>query len=380
MPSSSIATYFSFPKAKEITYNDFSLANIIYAGIAAENGYSLRAAARIMAGAMKIPDNVLLNDDAAMYLGALTSSGRRVYDEAEIVSWDNETDSFVDVFFKGPSGADITPELCIEAWKAIIDADLVILSSGTQWSSLIPTYASRGFQEALAASKATMIMVVNRVPDRDGPGQTASELIRLLVPRYLPPGRVHAVADAAGHPSFARLESEAREKLASFTLMDLSLPDTPSNQHDPQKLANAIANVYFRDYLNGDVFVFDYDDTLCSRRRSDLQRTNRANVLGISFLNSVTNVAICTGNAIKAVDFSTDLAEQFEEDVMLRVFADSGINEYLLRLADNLTTDIGPRKPERCISPEALLPESGPYSSGGLIASLERAGIPRAMI
>lgn len=72
--SNSIEKFFSSPAASSATYEDFSLANIVYAGVAASHGFSLRVAATIMARTMDIPDNVLLNDDASLYLGAITSN------------------------------------------------------------------------------------------------------------------------------------------------------------------------------------------------------------------------------------------------------------------------------------------------------------------
>lgn len=111
------------------------------------------------------------------------------------MTWDNAHDPFVDVFFTDPLGKHATPTLCPEAWKTILEADLIILSSGTPWSSLIPTYASRGFKQAIDASAATMIMVMNRAPDRDSVGRSGSDLIGLLVPRYFAPGRLNILTD-----------------------------------------------------------------------------------------------------------------------------------------------------------------------------------------
>jgi 2-phospho-L-lactate transferase/gluconeogenesis factor (CofD/UPF0052 family) len=379
-----IEKYFSFPAAMTVQYNDFSLANIIYAGVAANNGFSLRSAARIMAATIGIPDNVLLNDDAPLYLGAITRSGERVFDEAQIVAWDKESDPFVDVFFVDPAGQESNPELCVEAWRAILDADLLILSSGTPWSSLIPTYVSAGFKEAITKSKVAVVMVMNRSPDRDSPGQSGSDFIDLMVPRYFEAGRLHVLADSSSHRNFLELSDSARANVASFTIAELSSADTPANQHDPSKLAQAIASVYFDDYMRSDLFVFDYDDTLCSRERSQLQKTNRANVAGIAHLNSLTKVAICTGNTVNAIDLRTEPAGSADEprngNASLHVFADGGVNEYFIRSDAFGLTQRVELNPEKCISPNALLERDGPYSAAAIVSALERVGIPRELI
>ena len=219
-----IEEYFKAPLANRVEYADFSLSNVIYAGLAGMHGFSLRTAATRMAGLMGIADHVLLNDDRSLFLGAVTRTGRRVADEGEIVRWDDESDPLVDVFFVDFEGRETLPDLCTEAREAITQADLIILSSGTQWSSLVPTYASTGFKEAVRASNAKVVMVMNRIPDRDSPGQTASDLIEILVPRYFDSGRLHVIADKSGHTYLRTLNASALGKVASFTRAELSTP------------------------------------------------------------------------------------------------------------------------------------------------------------
>lgn len=376
-----IEEFFSKPRASEIEYHDFSLANVIYAGLASANGNSLRAAGRIMAGAMNIPDNVLLNDDRSLYLGAITASGRRVTDEGEIVSWGNKLDPFVDIFFVDPDGADATPELCVEAWQAIVDADLIVLSSGTQWSSLIPTYASRGFTAAVRESKASIVLVVNRTPDKDCPGLTASGIVDLLVPRYFERGRLHVLADKNGHPSMQDLSHSARAKIASFTQTDLSTPADAADKHNATKLADAIGYVFFKDYIHSSMFLFDYDDTLIGRKNS-YPKSSQFNVSGLARLNSHLHVGVCTGNTIRALKLradpatSADVQETLQK--LLLVYADGGVNEY----AYDMQALAGASAPEvlRCVAPDTLLPMDGRYSASDIIDALVRAGVPASKI
>jgi 2-phospho-L-lactate transferase/gluconeogenesis factor (CofD/UPF0052 family) len=141
-----------------------------------------------MAKIMGIKDNVILNDDTSLFLGAVTRSGKQITDEGEIVCWNNPTDPIIDLTFTDAYGEQRDPRLCDEAKTAIADADVIILSSGTQWSSLIPTYASLGFRYTMANAKADIIMVMNKVPDKDAPDQSASDIINTIVPGYFPNG------------------------------------------------------------------------------------------------------------------------------------------------------------------------------------------------
>lgn len=375
----SIATFFAAPLAERTTYHDFSLANIVYAGLAAANGNSLRAAAKIMAEAMILPDNVLLNDDRSLFLGAVTRNGKRLTDEGDIVVWGREDDPIVDIFYVDADGRDARPELCFESWKAIVEADLVILSSGTQWSSLIPTYASKGFEAAVRDSGAKILLVMNRTPDHDSPGQTAADIIDALVPRFFDEGRLHVLIDANGHPRMRVMTDTARAKIASVFETDLSKPADPPHKHDPAKLVRAIGYACFQEYVDSDFFLFDYDDTLCGRG-NEYPRSSRFNVEGLTELNRLTRVGVCTGNTIKALNLRR-LADGGSESGTnahpLLIFADGGANEYAY---DTRQTNGAHPQVVQCISPHALLPESGRLSAAEIIAALRRAGIPETRI
>lgn len=350
-----IDVYFASPISTQVDYNDFSLANIIYAGFARAHGNSLRAAAKIMSQILEIPDNVIINDDRSMFLGAVSKSGQRVTDEGEIVFWGKEDDPFVDVFFTDNVGRQIKPILCEEARQAILDADLIILSSGTQWSSLIPTYASDGFYPTIAKSSAKIVMVMNKVPDKDSPGQTATDIIDAIVPRFFEKGRLHVVLDTQAAPSMRELSVAASTKVASVTIENLSTVDftkickdstnvidgiisrnsiefvspmppdsNVSSKHNPILLGATVLSTYFKEYIDFDTLVFDYDDTLVGRGNST-PKSSKFNRDAIRMLNMTRDVAICTGNSIKAIKISklTDMGNK-----PLTIYADGGANKY----------------------------------------------------
>ena len=373
-----IEEYFRSDTALQVTYSDFALANVIYAGLAKANDNSLRSAARIMAGLLGIPDNVLLNDDRSLFLGAVTSSGKRIADEGGIVCWGSETDPFVDVFFTDEEGKEDAPELCLEAWTAIIGADLIILSSGTQWSSLIPTYASRGFRCAVNQSKADVLMIMNRIPDRDSPGQSASDLIDILVPRYFDVGRLHVLADLNGHSRMQDLSPGARQKVATFTRACLSGPRDPLDKHDPQRLAEVVGKVVFREYLDSDLYLFDYDDTLVGRDKK-FPRSSEFNVESLGSLNRLTQVAICSGNTSRAIGLGAATPTKYGGVVgckPLRVFADGGINEYSYYMTTAEEHECAGTHFVRCIRDESLLCGTGIQSAQGIVNTLVRVGVP----
>lgn len=371
-----IEAYFKSPQALRIDYNDFSLANIVYAGFARANGNSLRRAASIMAKILDIPDNVIVNDDKSMFLGAVSKSGQRVTDEGDIVFWGKEDDPFVDVFFTDHNGKLCTPVLCDEAKTAIDEADLIILSSGTQWSSLIPTYASLGFKEAIENASAKIIMVMNKVPDKDCPGQTSADIIDALVPKYFPESRLHVMIDSNSDNKMQVCTDSTRSKVACWSVSDLSSsifnPDASASlpRHNPSSLATAIISNYFEEFSKFDTLVLDYDDTLVGRGNTTPKSSefNRRTIQEIK-RDRKFSVAICTGNSIKAIKIEA------HSNYPLTVYADGGINQY-----NYIGTNKNAENPEdvetysfvKCIDESNKLPRTAHI----VMSTLNENGIP----
>lgn len=389
-----IEVFFRQKMAMSIDYNDFALANIIYAGFAIANGNSLRTAAGIMAGIMGLPnDCVILNDDTSLFLGAVTKSGVELFDEGDIVKWGNLEDPIADVFFTDANGHASHPVLCREAQKAIAEADLIILSTGTQWSSLIPTYASEGFKEAIEASRADIVMLMNRQPDKDSPGQTADQIVQAIVPKYFPAKRIKLISDRNSAEIMRTIsDATAENLLKSFNVYHLSSAnDGNLTLHSPAHTVRAIMLEHFGDLLLSDVFVFDYDDTLVARGNASANDSLHA-VKGLLTLNARRDkeVHICTGNSIKAVNIldTGGVSRQFDSqtfmpsaDVPLSVFADGGVNQYEY---DPLVVPGAEQLPRhkfvQCVAPELAFPKTGDQSVNNIIARLQTAGIPRVKI
>lgn len=387
---SAIETYFAMPMATKVDYDDFSLSNIIYAGLAAQNGNSLRAAARIMAKIMGIKDNVILNDDTSLFLGAITRSGKQITDEGEIVCWNNPSDPIIDLTFTDAYGEQRDPRLCDEAKLAIANADVIILSSGTQWSSLIPTYASLGFRYAVANAKADILMVMNKIPDKDAPDQSASDIIDTIVPAYFPKGSLKVIIDKNGHAQMNNLNELAQRLVNSVHTFDMG---THPTKHDPQMLGVAVLKTIFSKYLDKAAYVFDYDDTLIGRGNSQPNASQfndaalntlvqgaqpQSNLINSQGKNA--KVAVCTGNSIRAVKLRRSMFPYFAATyAYLRVFADGGVNEYEYTYPTDADSDDEPRpvKFVKCVAPEASLSEK---ESENIISRLRSAGIAPAKI
>lgn len=382
-----VETYFNTPIASKIDYNDFSLANIVYAGFAKANGNSLRAAAKTMALLMGIKDNVILNDDTSLFLGAVTASGIRVTDEGDIVSWGDANDPFVDLFFTDAAGRNTQPVLCQEASDALLAADLIILSSGTQWSSLIPTYESVGFKQIIQHCLGKIVMVMNRQPDKDSPGQTASDIINILVPRYFSKGQLNVILDNTGHAHMATLDACATSHVASVNTFSLDNPNENAQsitKHNATKLAHAIAQTYFRGYTNSEHFMFDYDDTLVGRGNTQ-PRSSELNRQLLMLLKNTTGVSVCTGNSIKGISLRCENRSVWSDEAdypysTLTVFADGGINKYEYNTIRIEGDDVVKPKFLTCVHPTSIFKKEGICGIDNIISTLKDHGIPLSKI
>lgn len=302
--------FFSASKALEIDYDDFSVSNIIYSGLAKENNYSLSKAGEIFEAVLNIPaDAVVASSDEPMYLYATTASGHTILDEGDIVNWNNPNDKIVSCGYLNLNGQPVVPKMSEKSLELIRDADIIIFSTGTQWSSLIPTYISTGCYEAIATSKAKKYLVMNAVQDKDIKGVLGHELIATLS-GYLPMADIKIVSADDGQPEL----SVFGDNVINADLCDSMFN---SSKHDGEKLIRAIFGDYYSEYTKNDTIVFDYDDTLVARGKKEAA-TSKRNLFLLNAIKDSKNFYICTGNTINSIS----------DDVQIPVFADGGINLY----------------------------------------------------
>jgi uncharacterized cofD-like protein len=141
------------------------------------------------------------------------------------------------------------------AVEAILSADVVVLGPGSLYSSVLASLVARGMPEALRATTATRVLVVNLVTQ---PGETdgysAADHVRAvqrhlgdvvdvaLVQRApLPPALVASHAAEGAAPVLA--DRGAVEALGAVpVVLDLLAPGEVA-RHDPGKLARAILGI-----------------------------------------------------------------------------------------------------------------------------------------
>ena len=257
--------YFFSKDVKDVNFRDFSLSNIFYASCAALNNNSLEKAGMIMSDVLGIEDRVHVISNVNLYLYNLTQSGHLITDEGDLVTWNNPDDKVVEAILRDKNGNDYLPsvneknEKDIE--KLVEEADLIIFSSGTQWSSLIPSYMHKGFREMLSRSKARKYLVMNNKEDLDSKGVCADDLLR-IISRYLDLSDVKAVINDNADASMNHVSDD-------FKYIHGVLSEKDDPKHDPVSVVRLIMMDYFDLKGNDYQLVSDLDGTLYDEHMED---------------------------------------------------------------------------------------------------------------
>ena len=185
---------------KSLKIQDFALSNIIYGSLEHKYG-DIKKVELMVRDAFNLPNEVFLNSSEAGYLFGLTEDGKLLKDESEIVGYEGKTPIF-EIFykkypllkeeekqFKSLSGlikkkqylenvSSPFPDLSQDTSLAVRKADIIIYGPGTQYSSLYPTYWTKGLTEEISKSSAQKFFITNIDHDNETPEFTAADQIK----------------------------------------------------------------------------------------------------------------------------------------------------------------------------------------------------------
>lgn len=212
---------------------DFTIGNILYSGLMFYKGVTF--AAQHMAQYLGLPKNYVVphaTENAFLY--CLTVGGDFASEE-EVVEGkffgkinDIELRS-KPLFIKGVRSAYAPPpRLSAIAHHAIQEADLIIVSTGTVWSSIMPTLYADGLEAA--CSGKPMVGFVNRIADKDV----------LEIPALDNVKRINSKFRNSHIEWYADMDTENLTESSLIKRYPLSKHDTPRGLHEPELLAKLV--------------------------------------------------------------------------------------------------------------------------------------------
>lgn len=204
--------------AHPLDFGDMSLGNIIFSGSYLLNNRDFNMTIESLREISNISAKVLnITQGEALTLVAIKENGEFLTDEASIVSL--QSDSKIKSLFLIPdtkkekivnnvanlngtllkeeylSKEHIAPNMNDQAAKSIEEADLIIYGSGTQHSSLYPSYMTRGVLDKIRSnSKARKIYIGNVQRDFDSKNETQTTLFLKFL-NYLTKGDLENIKD-----------------------------------------------------------------------------------------------------------------------------------------------------------------------------------------
>ena len=272
----------------EHKFNNFNVANIVFSEMYSELGYEKTN--KISCDLLGIDDFVILNSFQNVYLNAITSDYKVINDEGDIVKLCSNDRKIVNTFYTPMPH----PELNPNAIDAVINCDLLLISTGTFWSSIYPTLQYGEFYKYINESKAKKkIWAINNTEDKDAFGVSSNDFINILLNLGLDLSSFIILENLDAIPSL-------QEDNQDYNIVKEHLGNT-NGKHTPSNFATALLMIYYNLTRKYDHILFDFDDTLYSRS-ADKKSYSYSNLNLLKELKKLVDVEIVSGNTYKSIE------------------------------------------------------------------------------
>ena len=283
--------FFNRPEAANYDYKDFCVSNIIYAEMYAEAGYE--ATNKFFCDMLGLDDFVILNSFDNIYIKAQTESGRVIEEEGELVEYCNPDDIITKMIYDLRGEAyGVNPR----AIDAVYQADLIIVSTGTFWSSIFPTLEYLDFYQHLNKAQGKKIWAINCEPDKDCYGVGSNKMIQFVN---------ELGVDLSQFTILENLDANEilREENNEVNVVYESMGNN-KGKHDGDKYARAILKHYYelKNFDEYEKVLFDFDDTIWARgaaEDSTLMEFSRKNVELVEIMKD--KACIISGNSYDSI-------------------------------------------------------------------------------
>lgn len=274
-------SFFANEKALDFEYTNFSIANIVYSAMYQVMGYT--KANDMICEKFDIPNVVLLNSFENVTLGAQTNKGV-LYNEASIVDLANEDKKIESLIYDSETPVAINPVVI----DTLENADMIIISCGTFWSSILPTLEYGGLYRAINKAKGFKLWVMNNEQDKDSYGVGSNEFLKVTSDLGLDLSKFVILENNDAHETL-------REKSEDYDIAYYNMGNV-RGKHLPMELAKAIFKEYFglRE-CRYEHILMDFDNTISSKNVADTHIV----VENLMEIAARPNIQIVSGNDYK---------------------------------------------------------------------------------
>ena len=266
---------------ESLDFEDFAFSNLVYASLADLKG-GLEHAEISIREVLNLPSPVLLNTSENGYIFGITEDGKLLKDENSIVNYSLNSPIYEIFYSKKPLDKKSVnsfnelhsieekkyflynlssnyPEASSIVINSIKKADVIIYGTGTQYSSLYPSYFTKNLVEAIVESAAKKIFITNIDHDNETPGFSAVDQVRQAVFYLNQKNKKNFnILDVINvvisnnplnnnekyiRPNRTELEQLKFKKIIIENI-ELFKLNHPTGSHDSEKLANIIWDIY----------------------------------------------------------------------------------------------------------------------------------------
>ena len=287
-----VDAFFENENSYSYFYKDFSVANIIYSQMYKELGYE--ETNRRFCELLGIEDFVVLNSFDNVFINAVTESGAILQDEGDIVEHCNPNDKIVRIFYTGDRQVRINPV----AKEVVLNADLLIISTGTFWSSIYPTLEYGDFYQVVNKSPAKKIWAMNCTEDKDAYGVTNLDFMTIVSNLGLDLDEFTVLLNSDADPALKCTGKLGEPKVDNIVLAAM---ENNNGKHNGDKYAKAIFRIYYGISSSDkyDKILFDFDDTIWARDKAE----EDISIDNLKLLNEHLSKKICviSGNTYESI-------------------------------------------------------------------------------
>jgi uncharacterized cofD-like protein len=139
------------------------------------------------------------------------------------------------------------PQVCLQAIKSVLDADVVVLGPGSWWSSVLTHLQVPEMREALVRTTAQRILVLNLMPQAgETDGYLAHQYVADLHTQVPQLNLDVVIADPQHVRDHELLVNTAALLGAEVEFAELSVGSEGIDKHDPAKLASAFERAFIQ--------------------------------------------------------------------------------------------------------------------------------------